>query len=93
MNVLMWRRMYPDWQYWYWLRSIFYKKADFRYKDKEDKEVSAGLDLARTLTLTVGMGVAVVFGIERIRPDLEVGKVLREFDAKALLRSISGGQR
>ncbi|PVI06520.1 FAD/NAD(P)-binding domain-containing protein [Periconia macrospinosa] len=31
--------MYPDWQYLFWLRSIFWKKADFEYRDERTGEV------------------------------------------------------
>jgi len=36
MNIMM----YPDWQFWYWWRSVFFNKQDFVYKDaKSGKEV------------------------------------------------------
>ncbi|KAF2477325.1 cyclohexanone 1,2-monooxygenase [Lindgomyces ingoldianus] len=31
--------MYPDWQYWYWIRSVFIRKGDFVYRDGQGKEV------------------------------------------------------
>ncbi|KAH7405951.1 hypothetical protein DE146DRAFT_779382, partial [Phaeosphaeria sp. MPI-PUGE-AT-0046c] len=31
--------MYPDWQFWYWWRSVFWKRGDFVYRDERTGEV------------------------------------------------------
>lgn len=55
MNIMM----YPDWQFWYWLRSVFWKKDDFVYREKGGKQVKIPSRLPlwiRTLTLAAGFG-------------------------------------
>ncbi|KAF2109695.1 cyclohexanone 1,2-monooxygenase [Lophiotrema nucula] len=83
--------MYPDWQYWYWLRSIFYKKSDFIYRDaKTGKEVSVGGSWLKTTALLLGVGAVAVVGADWVRPDLGLVRGLREFDGRAFVRSLKG---
>jgi hypothetical protein len=63
--------MYPDWQFRYWLRSIFYKKSDFIYVDEKTGEEIRGtgttlLWLAIAATLSSGA----FLGREWIRDEL-----------------------
>lgn len=30
--------MYPDWQFWFWFRSVFWKRGDFVYRDEKTGE-------------------------------------------------------
>jgi hypothetical protein len=55
--------MYPDWQFWYWWRSVFWKKADFVYRDeKSGKEVEPGRGMrwVRRIVIAAVLGGAVV---------------------------------
>jgi len=83
--------MYPDWQYWYWLRSVFLKKVDFVYRDeKSGKEVKGSW--ANTLAWLIGTGVLVggaFVGREWVME--EMPRRLRDFDPKMLIRSATRG--
>jgi hypothetical protein len=49
-------RMYPDWQFWFWWRSVFVKKGDFVYRDETTgAEVSPGerMRWVRRITMAV----------------------------------------
>lgn len=79
--------MYPDWQFSYWLRSIFWKKADFVYRDeKSGAEVSPGKGVRwlRRLVLAAVLGGA-LFKRDRIMQ--EVFKGVRELKARGLVLS------
>jgi hypothetical protein len=61
MNIMM----YPDWQFWYWWRSVFFKKQDFIYKDaKSGKEVDPwGVSLPGLIARTAAVGLLVGGGL------------------------------
>ncbi|KAL2357051.1 hypothetical protein BJ546DRAFT_426549 [Cryomyces antarcticus] len=51
--------MYPDWQFWFWWRSVFVKRADFVFRD-------AGTGRERSVAVGVGTAVrrwAAVLGV------------------------------
>jgi hypothetical protein len=49
--------MYPDWQFAFWLRSIFWKKKDFVYVDEQTgQEVRPG-EVNRVLMWTAAAGL------------------------------------
>lgn len=83
--------MYPDWQYWYWIRSIFWKKDDFVYTDeKSGKEVRPTGSYTKSLTLLLGTGAIVGAGLigSGVVDGQEVLKRVRGFDAKTFLAHI-----
>ncbi|OSS46238.1 hypothetical protein B5807_08109 [Epicoccum nigrum] len=83
--------MYPDWQFMYWLRSIFWRKQDFVFRDEKSAEVEPGRArkwALRVLTLSALVGVFV--GKDWLRTELP--RRLREFDGKALVRSLTAGR-
>lgn len=83
--------MYPDWQFMYWLRSIFWRKQDFIYRDEKSVEVYPGRTrkwLLRFLTMSAFLGVFV--GKDWLRE--EVPRRLRDFDARAFVSSLSAGR-
>lgn len=84
--------MYPDWQYWYWFRSIFWKKSDFVYRDeKSGQEVKGSLTRKLAVLLATGALVGGAFlGRDWVRDELP--RRLREFDPKAFLKTISAGR-
>jgi hypothetical protein len=56
--------MYPDWQYWYWFRSIFFKSNDFVYRDEQTGlEVRPSGSWIKTTALWVGMGALMGVGL------------------------------
>jgi hypothetical protein len=80
--------MYPDWQYWYWLRSVFWKRGDFLYRDERTgKEAQA--DLAPKLVGMVAMGAlvyGVIFGREWVVEELP--RRVKDFDPKMFVSSV-----
>ncbi|KAF2192540.1 cyclohexanone 1,2-monooxygenase [Zopfia rhizophila CBS 207.26] len=57
--------MYPDWQYWYWFRSVFFKKQDFVYRDdKTGKEINVFRSWAKTLGCMAVTGVLLGGGLK-----------------------------
>ena len=84
------RQMYPDWQYWFWLRSVFVKKSDFVYR-VEGTGQAAGAEWGRMLAWLVGTGL-LVGGAFAGRDHITDGaKRLRGLDVKALVRSVTKG--
>jgi len=80
--------MYPDWQFMYWLRSIFWRKQDFIFRDHNSAEVEPGRTrkwALRVLTLSALVGVFV--GRDWLRAELP--RRLREFDGKAFVKSLT----
>lgn len=86
--------MYPDWQFAYWWRSVFWKKSDFVYRDElSGKEVRPGEGMRwvkRIVVVAALTGVVVkrdllrdvLFdGVRRL--DLDGRHVLRGFGIKA----------
>ncbi|CAI6335770.1 unnamed protein product [Periconia digitata] len=56
--------MYPDWQYLFWLRSVFWKKSDFEYRDEKtgvvvSRSSSGLLSLAGLMAVSLMVGSAV----------------------------------
>lgn len=84
--------MYPDWQFLYWLRSVFVKKADFVYRDESTgKRVSPG----STQKLVVRVLGAMVLAGVLIKRDWireEVPRRLRDVDVRAMVRSLTAGK-
>jgi hypothetical protein len=79
--------MYPDWQYWYWFRSVFFKKSDFVYRLERSGEI-AGAEWGRALAWLVGTGL-LVGGAFAGRDFIVDGvKRSRGLNVKALMRSV-----
>jgi hypothetical protein len=87
--------MYPDWQFAYWWRSVFWKKADFIYRDeKSGKAVSPGEGMRwvrRIVVASILVGSVVkrdvlrdvvVQGMKRVN-DYNGGDILRGWGVKA----------
>jgi hypothetical protein len=55
--------MYPDYQFLYWLRSIFVKKSDFLYRDEKTGQEVNPRSWVRTLGLLTGTGLLVTMGV------------------------------
>jgi hypothetical protein len=82
--------MYPDWQFWYWFRSVFYKESDFLYREeKTGRRITPG-SWRKTLSKLVGAGALVgvvsvgtgvvdlrkvVDGLKRMNINVLVGRV------------------
>lgn len=81
--------MYPDWQFLYWFRSVFWKKDDFVYRDERTgAEVKPGQGKALIWLATASvLGGGVFLGQDWIRRELPIR--LREFDTKTFLRSLT----
>lgn len=61
--------MYPDWQFLYWLRSIFWKRSDFVYRDENTgQEVKPGAMRRKLIWLLTASALASIIyaGPERI---------------------------
>lgn len=83
--------MYPDWQFMFWLRSIFWKRQDFVYRDGRSQEVEPGRARKWLLRLlTVGAFAGLFVGKDWLRDELP--RRLREFDGRALVRSLTAGR-
>ncbi len=83
--------MYPDWQFMYWFRSVFWRKQDFVFRDSKAEEVQPGRARKWLLRfLTAGALVGVLVGKDWLREELP--RRLREFDAKAVLKSLTAGR-
>jgi hypothetical protein len=82
--------MYPDWQYWFWLRSIFWKRGDFEYRDeKTGEEVKKSVVGKLAVLAATGALVGGIFmGQEWVTAELP--RKLRQLDPRILIRSISG---
>lgn len=65
--------MYPDWQFLYWFRSVFWKKNDFVYRDERTgQEVRPGAKRRALLSLMTVSALAgsLYLGPERIAEEL-----------------------
>lgn len=82
--------MYPDWQFMFWWRSVFYNTGDFVYRDGETgREVVPGRRRKWALrVLTLGAFVAAFVGRDWLR--VEVPRRLRGFDGAAWVKSLTG---
>lgn len=80
--------MYPDWQFLYWLRSVFWKKNDFVYRDEATgKEVKTGRGKSLLWLLTAASLVGGVFvGRDWIQDELP--RRLKEIDPRTLVKSL-----
>lgn len=85
LNLLV---MYPDWQFLYWLRSIFWKKNDFVYRnEKTGEEFRPGTTKTILWLATAG----VLAGSAFFRRDWiqdELPRRLRNLDARTLVRNL-----
>ncbi|KAL6151292.1 hypothetical protein ACJQWK_10798 [Exserohilum turcicum] len=81
--------MYPDWQFLFWLRSIFWKKNDFVYREEETgKEFNPR---ARKTLVWLVTAVALASGAFLGR-DCVNGEVVRRFarfDARGIVRRLT----
>ena len=80
--------MYPDWQFLFWLRSIFWKKNDFVYLDeKSGREVNPRARKAVLWLATVAaLASGAFFGRGWIQNVLL--RRLRNIDARGIVRSV-----
>lgn len=80
--------MYPDWQFMFWLRSVFWKKSDFVYVDEETgKEVNPHVRKTVLRLVTVAAFASGAFlGRHWIRDELP--RRLKDLDTRALLGSL-----
>lgn len=84
--------MYPDWQFMYWWRSVFWRKADFVYRDEmTGREVKPG-QVKRWLVrfLTLGALVGGFVGKDWLRD--EVSRRLGELDGRAWVGRLTAGR-
>ena len=81
--------MYPDWQFLYWFRSVFWKKRDFVYRDERTgKEIKPGRGKALLWLVTAGaFAGGVFFGKDRIVDELP--RRVQRIDAKGLVRIVT----
>ncbi|EUC48091.1 hypothetical protein COCMIDRAFT_88260 [Bipolaris oryzae ATCC 44560] len=78
--------MYPDWQFMFWLRSIFWKKTDFVYLDAETgREINphARKTILRLVAIAA-FASGVFVGRHWLRESLP--RRLQDFDPRALLQ-------
>ena len=80
--------MYPDWQFLFWIRSIFWKKNDFVYLDeKTGREVNPR---ARKAVLWLATAAALAggafFGRDWIKNELF--RRLRSIDTRGIVKSV-----
>ena len=81
--------MYPDWQFLYWFRSVFWKKNDFVYRnEKTGEEFRPGTGKKIFWLATAGALAASAFlGRDWIQDELP--RRLRNFDARALVQRLT----
>jgi len=79
--------MYPDWQYWFWFRSVFWKRRDFLYRDERTgNEVGQSvIGKFAGLFAAVGLVCGAILGREWLMEELP--RRLRVFDLNMLARS------
>ena len=84
--------MYPDWQYLYWLRSVFWRKRDFVYRDEKTGKVVRLYRLAAgSMAMVIGVGALVGAGLmgSGVVDGEEVLKRLRGWEWKSTLGVVS----
>lgn len=75
----------------YWLRSVFWRKQDFVFRDDRGVEVEPGRTRKWVLRLlTVGAFVGVFVGKDWLREELP--RQLREFDVRTFAKSLNAGR-
>ncbi|UPX13704.1 uncharacterized protein EKO05_0004203 [Ascochyta rabiei] len=80
--------MYPDWQFMFWWRSVFWRKQDFVYRDeKTGQEVEPG-NKKRWLVRALTLGALVAVFVNRDWVAEELPKRLKEFDGRESLRGL-----
>ncbi|USP82605.1 cyclohexanone 1,2-monooxygenase [Curvularia clavata] len=80
--------MYPDWQFLFWLRSIFWKKNDFLYLDERSgREVNPR---ARKAVLWLATAAALAGGafFGRDWVNNELPRRLRDMDIRGVMKSV-----
>lgn len=88
VNTGMNNMMYPDWQFWYWFRSVFWKKGDFVYRDEKTGEPVRPGEAMKWVrrVLLAGLVAGVVVKREAIVD--ATSKVLRRLDTRQLIRTM-----
>ena len=81
--------MYPDWQFLYWFRSVFWKKNDFVYRDERTgKEVKPGRGKTLVWLLTVGALAGSAFmGRDWVQEELP--RRLKDFDPRLFAKILT----
>lgn len=83
--------MYPDWQFMFWLRSIFWRKQDFIFRNEKSEEIEPGRTRKWAVRLlTLGALVGVFTGKDWLR--VELPRRLKDFDGRAAIRSLTAGR-
>jgi hypothetical protein len=83
--------MYPDWQFMFWLRSVFWRKGDFVYKEETGRTVRPGEARRWVVRLAMaGVCVGAFLGKDWLREELP--RRLREFDGRAVVSSLTAGR-
>jgi hypothetical protein len=84
--------MYPDWQFMFWWRSVFWRKQDFVYRDeKTGREVEPGRMKRWVIRVATLAALAGVF-VRREWLVEELPRRLREFDARAVVKTLTTGR-
>ena len=79
--------MYPDWQFLYWFRSVFWKKNDFVYRDeKTGEEIKPGRNKTFVWLLTAGALAGGAF-MARDWIQGELPRRLKDFDPRSLVKT------
>jgi hypothetical protein len=81
--------MYPDWQFLYWFRSIFWKKSDFIYRNemtREEFRPGTGNTLFWLATAGILAGGAFL-GRDWIQDELP--RRLKSLDARTLVQNLT----
>lgn len=80
--------MYPDWQFLYWLRSIFWKKNDFVYLDERSgREINPRARKAVLWLVTAAVLAGGAF-LGRDWARNELLRRLRDTDVRGVLKSV-----
>ncbi|KAH8723934.1 cyclohexanone 1,2-monooxygenase [Phaeosphaeriaceae sp. PMI808] len=80
--------MYPDWQFWYWIRSVFWKNGDFVYTDEKSGVVVRPGE-GRKWVLRLVMVAALVGVVAKREWVLDEARRSRRVDVRGLLKSLT----
>ncbi|KAL6712455.1 hypothetical protein ACN47E_000332 [Coniothyrium glycines] len=81
--------MYPDWQFLYWFRSVFWKKSDFLYRDeKTGREINPGATRRRLLWILTATALAGGLYVGPQRAIEELSRRLRKLDLARLAQRL-----